>query len=178
MAKQHGIVIMPCRVVKPRDTALVENHVQNVERRLLAPLRDRSFVGLNDCNRAIWDLLADLNSRPFQKMSGSRLQMFGELDVPAFLCLPVQSYEYAQWTQARLGFNYHLSTQGCYYSAPCTLIKQMLDVRLTRKAVEILHDTKRVASHIRSYHPGSYTTDREHMPRSHREGWTPESFAR
>ena len=180
MARYYGMAIMPARIVKPRDKALVENHVLNVERRILAPLRDRVFVGLDDCNRAIAELLVKLNDRPFQKMPGTRRQMFADLDAPVMLPLPAQRYEYAEWTRARLGFNYHLCAEACYYSAPYALIKKMLDVRLTEKVVEIFHDTKRVASHIRSYQPGSYTTARAHMPSSHREyaEWSPQRLTR
>lgn len=39
MAQHYGVAVIPARVAKPRDKALVENHVLNVERRVLAPLR-------------------------------------------------------------------------------------------------------------------------------------------
>jgi transposase len=176
MARHYGITILPARIGKPRDKAVVENHVLNVERRILAALRDRKFVGLSDCNKAIAELLAELNDRPFQKMRGSRRSLFQEIDVPAFLPLPEHRYEYAQWTKARLGFHYHLCVEGCHYSGPYSLTKKMLDVRLTQSVVEIFHDTQRVASHVRSYIRGSYTTSRDHMPSSHRAHaeWTAE----
>ena len=176
MAAHHGMVIIPARVRKPRDKAVVEKHVQHVEQRILAPLRDRTFVGLNDCNRAIGELLEDLNNRPFQKMPASRRQLFAELDAPAMLPLPLERYEYGEWTVARLGFHYHLCVDGAYYSAPHALINKKLDVRLSRKVVEIFHRSERVASHVRSYTAGCYTTDPAHMPSSHREyaEWTPE----
>jgi len=180
MAAYYGMVIIPARVKKPRDKAVVEKHVQIVEQRILAPLRDRTFVGLNDCNQAIWELLEDLNNRPFQKMPGSRRQLFADLDVPAMLPLPTERYEYAEWTEARLGFNYHLCADKSYYSAPHALIHKVLDVRLSQKVVEIFHRSERVASHLRSYVAGVHRTEPSHMPSSHREyaEWNPDRIIR
>lgn len=57
MARHYGVAVIPARVRKPRDKAKVENHVQNVERRILAPLRNRRFFSLVECNKAIAELL-------------------------------------------------------------------------------------------------------------------------
>ena len=110
-----------------RWPTIVENHVRTVEQRILAPLRDHVFVGLNDCNQAIAKLLVELNNRPFQKMPGSRKELFAELDAPAMLALRVEQYEYGQWTRGRVGFNYHIAFDGCFYSAPHTLHSKVLD---------------------------------------------------
>ena len=180
MASYYGVVIIPARVRKPRDKAIVEKHVQMVEQRILAALRDRTFVGLNECNQAIWELLEDLNNRPFQKMPGSRRQMFADLDAPAMFPLPAERYEYAEWTKARLGFNYHLCADHSYYSAPYALIHKELHVRLSQKVVEIFHGSERVASHLRSYIAGHYETEPSHMPSNHREyaEWNPDRIVR
>jgi transposase len=47
---------------------------------------------------------------------------------------------------------------------------------LTEPCVELLHKGQRVASHVRSTIPGSYTTVPEHMPISHQKHleWTPQ----
>ena len=51
----------------------------------------------------------------------------------------------------------------------------MVEVRITARMIECLHQGKRVASHIRSALPGRHTTQAEHMPKSHRAHleWTP-----
>jgi transposase len=47
LAQHYGVAVIPARVRKPRDKAKVENHVQSVERRVLAPLRDRRFLSID-----------------------------------------------------------------------------------------------------------------------------------
>ena len=65
-----------------------------------------------------------------------------------------------------------------YYSVPYTLIKEVIDVRLTLNIVECFHEGVRVASHIRSFLKGKHTTLTEHMPPSHKaySEWSPGRF--
>jgi len=52
----------------------------------------------------------------------------------------------------------------------------VLEARLTRRLVEVLHRGQRVASHARSSRRGGFTTLDEHMPASHRahKEWSPQ----
>ena len=61
------------------------------------------------------------------------------------------------------------------YSVPYRLIHQLLDVRLSARAVELFHRGQRVAAHLRSHQPGQATTQAEHRPKSHQRHlqWTP-----
>lgn len=49
-------------------------------------------------------------------------------------------------------------------------------MRLTYNTVEVLSRNKRVASHVRSYRQGSFTTLKEHMPKSHQNILTDSPF--
>ena len=52
---------------------------------------------------------------------------------------------------------------------------QQVEVHLTAETLEVLHRGVRVASHVRSYEPGTATTLTEHMPKAHQKylGRTP-----
>ena len=131
MAEYYGCAILPARVRKPKDKAKVEKGVQDVERRILAPLRNRTFFSLAELNEAIEGLLIRYNEQPFQKLPGSRLSLFEQLDKPALLPLPDRPYEYAEWRKARVNIDYHVAIEGNYYSVPYQLVNQTLDVRVT-----------------------------------------------
>jgi transposase len=62
-----------------------------------------------------------------------------------------------------------------YYSAPCRLVHQKVDARITPTTVEILHKGERVRSHARSFQKYKHTTHPEDMPLEHRHysEWTP-----
>jgi len=44
LAEHYGVAVLPARVRKPKDKPHAENNVQNVERWVLAPLRNRTFA--------------------------------------------------------------------------------------------------------------------------------------
>jgi transposase len=180
MANHYGTVVIPTRVRRPKDKAKVEVGVQIVERWILARLRDRQFFSLPQLNRAIADLLSELNRKPFQKLPGSRKSMFESIDRSALKPLPVQAYQYAEWKKATVNVDYHIEVARHYYSVPHTLIKKRIDVRLTDTTVECFYKGKRVASHICSHHKGRHSTTKEHMPKAHQKWaqWTPQRFIR
>lgn len=180
LAVHYGVAVVPARVRRPRDKAKVEVGVQIVERWILARLRDRSFFSLAELNAAIRELLGPLNDRPFQKLPGSRRELFERLDRPAMQPLPAERYGYAEWRKARVNVDYHVEVEGHYYSVPYRLVGQPLDVRIARSTVELFDRGRRVASHLRSDRRGHHTTTPEHMPKAHRDyaQWTPERLIR
>jgi len=93
LARHDGVAVVPARAVHPRDKAKVEVGVQVVERWILARLRHHTFFSLHDLNRAITDLRADLNTRPFKKVPGSRQIAFESLERPALRPLPPAPYD-------------------------------------------------------------------------------------
>ena len=58
---------------------------------------------------------------------------------------------------------------------PYQLVGQRVDARFTASTVEVIHSSRRVASHLRSYVRGRHTTDAAHMPVAHRRHaeWSP-----
>jgi hypothetical protein len=155
--------------------AKVESAVLLVERWILARLRNKVFYGLAELNKEIQKLLVLLNSRPLQKLGISRQQLLETLDKPALKALPPCPYELALFKKIRVGNDYHVELETNFYSTPFQLIRKEVYLRYTLSTVEILHNGKRVASHLRSYGKGKYVTCPEHRPRSHREylDWTP-----
>lgn len=178
MAAHYAVAVIPARVRAPQDKAKAEEAVQNVERQILAKLRDRTFFSLHELNQAIKPLLGELNDRPFQKLPGSRNSQFETLEKPVLRALPESAYVFAEWKKAIAASDYHIALNGHYYSVPYTLIKKKLDVRYTKDLVEMFYNGKRVAAHRYSACQGKATTVTEHMPKAHREysKWTQETI--
>jgi transposase len=175
MASHYRCVVIPTRVRRPKDKAKVETGVKVVEQWILARLRNRKFFSLTDLNKTIINLLEDLNTRPFQKLPGTRQSMFEELDKPALKPLPLQPYTYAEWKKVKPGVDYHIEVSGFYFSVPHQLAKRQMEARITQNIIEVFYKGKRVASH--RYDPSKrYTTLPEHMPESHKKyaEWTPQ----
>ena len=178
MAAHYGVAIMPARPYKPKDKAKAESGVLLCERWIIARLRGRKFTSLGEANAAIAGCAAEINARPFQKLDGSRQELFEQLDRPALRPLPATRYEFATWRKARVNIDYHIAADWHYYSVPCRLARQQVDVRLSAATVEVFRRGQRVASHPRSRVRHGYTTDPAHMPESHRAHaqWTPQKI--
>lgn len=176
MASHYSVAILPARVRAPQDKSKVENAVLQVERRILAKLRDRIFFSLYELNQAMGSLLAELNQQPFQKLSGCRQSQFNELDKPVLRPLPTTRYIFAEWKKVRAGADYHIELDSHYYSVPYLFAKKELDSRYTQHTVEVFHKSKRIASHVRNDKKHQHTTLKEHMPKRHQAyaEWTPE----
>lgn len=176
LANHYNTVIIPTRVASPQDKPKVEVGVKIAESWILAALRNYQFLHIAELNEAIQVKLEELNNRPFQKLEGSRREVFLNIDQPALKPLPTTVYEFAEWKKAHVNIDYHVVFAKNLYSTPYQLIKQEVEVRATRNIIEIFHNGSRIASHQRSYRIGKYVTDPNHRPPHHQAylEWTPE----
>ncbi len=175
LADHYGCVVLPARVMKPRDKAKVEVAVQIIERFVLAKLRNRRFFSLAELNAALRDCVTAINAKNLRRVGKSRNELLETLDRQALNALPATPYSYAQWKRARVAPDYHIEIAGHYYSVPSKLIREIVDARIASATVEIFHKGERVASHAFSAVRNRHTTTTEHMPSAHRRyaQWTP-----
>ncbi|MGN6712766.1 IS21 family transposase [Anaerocolumna jejuensis] len=170
MAEHYGTAIIPARVRAPKDKPNAEGSVGNISTWITAALRNEPFFSLGELNRAIREKLEAFNANLFQKKEGSRFSLFHDEELPLLAPLPATPYELAEWKQATVQFNYHISLEGMLYSIPYEYIKRKVDVRITDKIIEIFFNHNRIASHRRLYgRKGQYSTILEHMPEDHQK---------
>ena len=174
-AKHYGCAVLAARPAHPRDKPKVEGSVLLVQRRILARLRNRRFFSLAELNRAIAELLLDLNNRPFKKLPGCRRSAFDSLDAPALKPLPAARFRLSRYKGATVNIDYHVEYEGHYYSVPHRLVGAKVDLRVTGLLLECFASNQRVAGHAVSTVRGGFTTTPDHMPASHRAHleWTP-----
>ena len=170
MAEHYNTAIIPARVRAPKDKPNAEGSVRNISTWITAALRNEQFFSLAELNRAIREKLKEFVHRPFQKKEGSRYEIFRDEELPLLAKLPAAPYELAEWKQATVQFNYHISVDGMLYSVPYEFIKRKVDVRITDTIIEIFYCHNRIASHRRLYgRKGQYSTVAEHMPPDHQQ---------
>jgi transposase len=175
LEQHYGTCILPAKVRKPRYKAKAEVAVLVVQRWVLAVLRDRTFYSLCELNAAIRELVQKLNDRVMRHVGKSRRELFEGIDRPALKALPLTRYEFAEWKKARVNIDYHVEFDHHYYSVHYSLVQEEIKVRATSQTIEIFLKGKRVASHVRSFVRGKYTTEPSHRPASHKlyAEWTP-----
>ena len=98
----YTTTIFPVRACKPRDKAKVEQAVQQVERDILAPIRHRRFMSLEEINVAITELLEQLNSRKMKDYGVSRRELFSSSEKEALKPLPALPFVVSAWKRARV----------------------------------------------------------------------------
>jgi hypothetical protein len=170
MAEHYGTAIIPARIRSPKDKPNAEGTVGNISTWITAALRNEQFFSLAELNRTIREKLELFNQRLFQKKEGSRLSLFLGEEKPLLAPLPAARFELADWRQATVQFNYHISVDRMLYSVPYEYIKRKVDVRITDTTIEIFYNHTRIASHRRlKGRSGQYSTVTEHMPEDHQK---------
>lgn len=178
LAAHYATAILPTRIIKPRDKAKVEKAVQDVERWILAVLRNERFSSVAEINVAIKRLLTTLNDKQMRTYKASRRELFERYEVAALKPLPVTAFAAAQWKLAHVNLDYHVALELHYYSVPWHLARQEVWLRISEHLVEIFHNNQSMAVHRRSSEPYRYSTIEAHMPPHHRakHNWTAETF--
>jgi len=176
LARHYSVAVLPARVRKPKDKAKVENGVLQVQRRILAPLRNRRFFSLEELNVAIAEKLEALNNRLMYQYCKTRKELFLELEKHRLVPLPQERFTVAYWKKAKVGVDYHVSVDKSFYSVPYRLIGKQVDIKYTGHIVSVYHEGEVVAQHIRTLKLAQYVTDPAHMPHEHRfhKEWSPE----
>jgi transposase len=180
LAEHYGAVVLPARVRAPRDKSKVEGTVGIVETWIMAAIRNGQFFSLPELNEAIRLKLEEFNTRPFQKLEGSRQTKFME-EKSFLLPLPRYPFELSTWKVATVQKDYHVACQGQYYSVPHEYIGKKADIRITKNIIEIFYEGLRISSHQRTDgFQGKYNTKEEHMPPAHQKylEWNGDRFRR
>jgi len=168
LAEHYGVAVLAARSRKPRDKAKVEKAVQDIERWVLAPLRDRVFHSVAEVNEAMAPLLDVLNNRTLRDYGESPKSRFDKFEKVTLRALPAVGYSFATWKSAKVSLDYHVVVGKRYYSVPYQLVGEEVLVRVSEKTVEVLHNNTKVAIHIRSNaHLHCHITDPTHMPPNH-----------
>jgi len=168
-AEHYNVIILPARPKAPRDKAKVENAVQQVERQILAPLRDESFSSLAQLNKALKQGGAKLNARTMRSYGQSRRERFEQVDQPQLSPLPTQGFEFAHWKTAKINLDYHIEVDRHYYSVPYEYVRQSVTVKITESLVQVFHNHQQIACHERSKVRFQHSTQEGHMPPEHYE---------
>jgi transposase len=107
-ADHYDTVVLPTRVKKPKDKALVESVVNILYTRIYAPLHDRVFHTLQELNDAVTELLCKHNHQYFQGKTISRKQQFDTLERNVLKPLPTIAFEQKTYSQAKVHPNCHV----------------------------------------------------------------------
>lgn len=181
LAHHYDTGVLPARVRRPKDKAIVERHVQMVYQQIFAPLRNMTFFSIEEINEAIREPLRQLNERHFQGRPYSRKDLFEE-ELPLLKPLPEHPFEIMRFRMGAVMKNCHVQlTEDChYYSVPFRYIGEKVKIAYNSHEVKIYFKGEQIAYHLRDYARFKYTTIPEHLPSTHRaySEWNGDKFIR
>ena len=179
-AEHYGTTILPARVYKPKDKALVEGAVKIIYTAIYTSLNNQQFFSIEALNKAIHQGLEALNNRNLDKRPYSRRELFNDVERDELKPLAIKKYEIKEAAWATVMKTGHICIQKDkhYYSVPYRHIGRKVKVVWSSKEVCIYYNYQRIAVHKRTKSPYNYTTVEEHLASSHKfiAQWNPEYF--
>jgi transposase len=165
----YKMAIVPTRVAKPKDKALVENQVKLVYSRVFAKLRNMQFFDILSINQAILEKIICHNRTRMQIKPYCREECFLSNEKPLLQVLPAEKYEIKYYRELKVAKNNHiyLSCDKHYYSVPYQWTGEKVKVIYTRSMVRVYVRGDMVAMHPRDFKPGGYSYKKEHLCSHH-----------
>ncbi len=162
----YGCVAIPARPRRPKDKALVEDHVKIVYRRVYAALRNETFHSLEELNEAIAVKMREHNQKRMQRCPQTREELFLSVEKPKLGPLPKKRFEVKFYTTLTVSENccVYLGRDMHYYSVPHRYIGQRMQVVFTASLVKIYAPDGILAREWpRDRTPGRYTIESTDM---------------
>lgn len=161
-ADHYGCAVVPARVRKPKDKALVENAVKLMYRSVYVDLEGVVFHDLESLNEAIQKSLEAFNNRLLTRRRESRRQLFEQLERDALRPLPERHFQMKERTVATVMRNSYVTLNKHHYSVPTQYVGKRVDIVYDAQTLEIYHGFTHVATHHRDDTPYEYTRKASH----------------
>jgi transposase len=168
-AEHYDTVILPARVRKPKDKALVENAVRHLGGFIFGALRHLPLCSVEAAQEEVRKLVLLFNERPMQHYAKSRNERFEELDKPFAKVLPETPFKLLSIEQGlRVGSDYHVRFQGNFFSVPHGFARQTVEAHASGSVLEFYREGIRIASHVLPQgEKGKAFTHPAHLPPHH-----------
>lgn len=179
LANYYSAAVVPSNPRKPKGKATVEGMVGKLTTQIVGRLRNEIYNSVYEANLECMQILSSFNKKPFQKLDGSRYEIFINEEKKHLQPLPKIPFEYGEWKMAKVQKNYHITILKQNYSVPFKYIGQTLKVKITSKMVYIYDNLELVATHIKLRGKNyQYSTKESHLPETHikANNWNGEYF--
>jgi Mu transposase-like protein len=174
LAEHYHFVISPCLPYTPEHKGGVEGDVKYTKKNFLAYfLAQQKELGANipkipDLIAALakWnDEIADLHL--VHGIGRSPLELFQSEEAKVLRPLPPNRWEPTSWYRCVVKRDWRIMVLGAYYSVPCRLIAETVEVCVTDSLVRIFHKHQEAAVHKRAEKKWAYQRKSEHAPPFH-----------
>jgi len=161
LAGHYNFQIDPCLPGTPEHKGKVESGVKYVKNNFI-PLRE--FKNFTDANAQLMDW--EKNTARVRIHGTTRRQpkeLFDKYEEEALRSLPHDRFEITLWKDLKVGRDIHVQCNQAYYSVPCELRGEQVQVRITSSQIAVFHNNKIVAVHYPAL-KGKRRTNYDHYP--------------
>lgn len=168
VAHYHAAVV-PARVKRPRDKALVEGAVGILMRYFRFVYRRRTFTSLTEVNEALRAAVGRINGKIHTRFRVSRDERFESLEKAVLRPLPLEPYNIGEWKNVTHHPDCTVHVDKNFYSAPHIHRGKELRAKLSANLVEIFLELDLIAVHARARGKvGERVVLNEHLPENSR----------
>lgn len=161
-ADHYGASVVPARVRKPRDKALVENAVKLAYRSIYTVLEGRTFYDIESLNQAIRPALEKFNNKKMSDKPYSRRAQFEEIERDTLAPLNPIRFELKERKTVTVLGNSYFTLDKHHYSVDPKYIKKKINLIYNTSEIKAYYRYECIAEHKRSYIPYGYTDLKEH----------------
>lgn len=156
-AEHYGCAVVPARVRRPKDKALVENAVKLMYRTVYVDIEGTVFHDLATLNAAIGKSVEEFNNRRLTRRKETRRHLFDTLEAPYLRALPPNRFQIRQRTVATVMRNSYVTLNKHHYSVPTQYIGKRMELVYDADTIDIYHGFTHVATHHRDDTPYEFT---------------------
>jgi transposase len=149
LAEHYDTLVDPARAAKPRDKARVERAMPYVRDSFW---RGRDFTSLEQMQDDAVDWSVEIaGARRHPSLDGAApAVVFAAVEKTALQPLPRSRFVVATWSTGKVGPDIHVKVGPALYSVPWRLIGARVEARCTATTVQLVHEQKVVATHLRA----------------------------
>jgi transposase len=181
-AEHYGVAVVPARVRKPKDKALVENAVKLTYKDIFTRIEALRCPDLQSLNAAIRSALEVHNNATLSSRNYSRRSYFEDIEREVLAPLNPVRYQIKKHIMATVGRDGYVRLREDihYYSVPHTYIGKKLRISYTASDVEVFDGYTLITAYTRNRTAFRHTTNPEHLSPKHRAvlEYSPENFLR
>ena len=159
-AEHYGVAVVPARVRKPKDKALVENAVKLTYKDIFTRIESLHCPDLKSLNAAIGSALEAHNNTTLTSRNYSRRSYFEDIEREVLSSLNPVRYQIKKHIMATVGRDGYVRLREDihYYSVPHTYIGKKLKISYTASDVEVFDGYTCIAAHTRNRIAFRHTT--------------------
>ena len=148
--KHYGVSVVPARVYRPKDKALVEGCVKIIMRYFKWRYRRHTFTSALEINQALSVVYNIINNKIHSRFKVSRQELYLKEEKLVLQVLPVEKFNLCESKMCKVHPDGMIALEHQFYSVPYEHVGSEVLVRYNQNLVEIYKNLEKLAVHVKT----------------------------